>query len=126
MERLEIRRFDDPDSHSTPPLAAIDMVQVGGLSIGRARYEPGWRWSEHVGAATGERWCRVAHVGLVVGGRNIVTMEDGRKVEMRAGDLFSIGPGHDSAVVGDEPYESLHFVGTEEYATQAARQADAE
>jgi hypothetical protein len=43
-------------------------------------------------------------------------MDDGRDVDLRAGDLFSIGPGHDSWVVGEEPYVSLHFLGAEEYA----------
>ncbi len=27
-----------------------------------------------------------------------------------------IGPGHDSWVVGDEPYVSLHFMGADSYA----------
>ena len=40
----------------------------------------------------------------------------GRYNEMKAGDLFYIGPGHDSWVVGDEPYVSLHFLGAEHYA----------
>jgi quercetin dioxygenase-like cupin family protein len=43
-------------------------------------------------------------------------MCDGRVIEMRAGDVFYIGPGHDSWVVGDEPYVSLHFMGASEYA----------
>ena len=43
-------------------------------------------------------------------------MDDVRVIEMRAGDVFYIGPGHDSWVVGDEPYVSLHFMGAEKYA----------
>jgi quercetin dioxygenase-like cupin family protein len=43
-------------------------------------------------------------------------LQDGRYYEMRAGDLFYIGPGHDSWVVGNEPYVSLHFLGAERYA----------
>ncbi len=43
-------------------------------------------------------------------------LKDGRNYEMRAGDLFYIGPGHDSWVVGDKPYVSLHFLGGEHYA----------
>ena len=35
---------------------------VGPMTLGRATYEPGWKWSEHVGAATGERLCQVEHV----------------------------------------------------------------
>ena len=82
--------------------------------IGRATYEPGWRWSEHVGA--GEDWCVVAHIGLVISGAAAVLMDDGREVVMREGDLFAVPPGHDSWVVGDEPYVSLHIIGGEDYA----------
>ena len=41
-------------------------------------------------------------------------MDDGRVIEMRAGDVFYIGPGHDCWALGDEPYVSLHFLGAEE------------
>ena len=60
--------------------------------------------------------CEVEHVGLVVSGCAACQMKDGRYYEMRTGDLFYIGPGHDSWVVGDEPYVSLHFLGAEHYA----------
>jgi hypothetical protein len=35
---------------------------------------------------------------------------------MEPGDVFYVPPGHDSWVVGDEPYISLHFMGSENYA----------
>jgi quercetin dioxygenase-like cupin family protein len=89
---------------------------MGAMTIGRASYEPGWRWSEHVGSAAGERSCQVEHVGLVLSGAAAVLMDDGREVVMRAGDLFTVPAGHDSWVVGDEPYVSLHIVGGEGYA----------
>nr|NIM51638.1 cupin [Gemmatimonadales bacterium]NIN12536.1 cupin [Gemmatimonadales bacterium]NIR00854.1 cupin [Gemmatimonadales bacterium] len=86
------------------------------LTLGRASYEPGWKWSEHVGASTGSSSCQVEHVGLVLTGRAKVLMDDGREFELGAGDLFFVGPGHDSWVVGDEPYVSLHLMGAEAYA----------
>jgi uncharacterized cupin superfamily protein len=58
----------------------------------------------------------VEHVGLVVAGKAVAAMRDGRVVEMKAGDLFYIAPGHDSWVVGEEPYVSLHFMGAGDYA----------
>lgn len=94
----------------------FETVKIGSMTIGRASYEPGWKWSAHVGAATGASLCEVEHVGLVVSGCAACQMKDGRYYEMRAGDLFYIGPGHDSWVVGDEPYVSLHFLGAEHYA----------
>ena len=92
-------------------------MRIGGLTVGRARYEPGWKWSVHVAPTAGTPTCPVAHVGLVVSGHAKVRMDaDGREVDLRAGDLFAIAPGHDSWVVGDEPYVSLHFLGADEYA----------
>src|ERR1700731_3696952 len=81
------------------------------MTIGRATYEPGWKWSLHVGKDVGAQSCMGEHVGMVVSGRAMAAMEDGRVVEMKAGDLFYIAPGHDSWVVGEEPYVSLHFLG---------------
>ena len=92
------------------------MVKIGSMTIGRASYEPGWKWSAHVGAVTGSAFCEVEHVGMVVSGCAACQMKDGRYYEMRAGDLFYIGPGHDSWVMGDELYVSLHFLGAEHYA----------
>jgi mannose-6-phosphate isomerase-like protein (cupin superfamily) len=94
-------------------------VRIGRMTIGRATYQPGWRWSVDVGAATGEKSCQAEHVGLVVSGCSTAAMDDGRIFEMKAGDLFYVPPGHDSRVVGDEPYVSLHFLGADDYAKKA-------
>jgi len=120
---VDLRQFDSPDEERTFPLGRFEIVRIGELTIGRATYQPGWRWSEHVGRALGQASCSVEHVGLVVSGRNLVTMDDGRRYEMGSGDLFAIGPGHDSEVVGDEPYVSLHFVGAGGYAGPPASQS---
>ena len=94
----------------------FEVYEVGPTTLGRATYEPGWKWSEHVGRSKGESACQVEHVGLVLSGQAIAKMDDGREVFMRAGDFFYIPPGHDSWVVGDEPYVSLHILGSEQYA----------
>jgi quercetin dioxygenase-like cupin family protein len=111
-----LKRFDKPDEVRTFEKGKFELVQVGGMTIGRASYEPGWKWSIHVGKTTGAHSCAVEHVGLVISGRATAAMDDGRIIEMKAGDLFYIAPGHDSWVVGDEPYVSLHFLGAGEYA----------
>jgi len=99
------------------PKGRFDLVHVGGMTIGRAAYEPGWRWSEHVGAAAGATRCTVEHVGLVVSGTAAVAFDDGTVVELSAGQLFHIpGAPHDSWVIGDTPYVSLHFLGADHYA----------
>jgi hypothetical protein len=112
-----LKRFDAPDETRTMPKGKFEIVRIGGLTVGRATYEPGWRWSEHVGPGVGAKWCTVEHVGLVVSGAATAAMEDGRIFELRAGNLFYIPQApHDSWVIGDERYVSLHFLGADHYA----------
>jgi mannose-6-phosphate isomerase-like protein (cupin superfamily) len=111
-----LKRFERPDEVRTFSKGKFELIQIGGMTIGRATYDPGWKWSVDVGAATGSTMCFVEHVGMVISGKATAAMEDGRVIEMRAGDVFYIAPGHDSWVVGDEPYVSLHFMGAEKYA----------
>jgi quercetin dioxygenase-like cupin family protein len=112
-----LKAFEHPDERRNFAKGKFELVTVGGLTIGRATYEPGWKWSVHVGPGVGRRYCEVEHVGLVLSGVATAAFEDGRVFELRAGQLFYIPPTpHDSWVVGDEPYVSLHFHGAERYA----------
>jgi quercetin dioxygenase-like cupin family protein len=112
---IDLRGFDAADEVRTFERGRFELVRIGELTVGRATYEPGWRWSTHVGGDPDAR-CQVEHVGLVVSGRAAVLMDDGEERVMGSGDLFAIAPGHDSWVVGDEPYVSLHFLGASDYA----------
>jgi len=105
-----------PDERREFEKGSFDLIRIGGLTVGRARYEPGWKWSTHVGPIVGTTSCQVEHVGLVLAGRAAVRMDDGPEVVLQPGDVFHIAPGHDSWVVGDEPYVSLHFLGADTYA----------
>ena len=113
---MTLKRFDAPDSTRNFANGRFDGVTIGEMTIGRAAYEPGWIWSRDVGAALGQTRCEIEHHGMVLSGAATAEFEDGTVIEMRAGDLFYIPPGHDSRVVGDEPYVSLHFSGAENYA----------
>jgi quercetin dioxygenase-like cupin family protein len=111
------RRFESPDETRVMEKGKFEVVRIGGLTVGRATYEPGWRWSEHVGPTVGAKRCTVAHVGLVVSGTATAALDDGRVCELRTGELFYIPQiPHDSWVVGNEPYVSLHFLGADHYA----------
>jgi mannose-6-phosphate isomerase-like protein (cupin superfamily) len=118
MYEVILKRFEHQDEVRRFDKGKFELVNLGGMAIGRASYEPGWKWSVHVGKSTGAKTCMVEHVGLVVSGRATAAMDDGRIIEMKAGDLFYIAPGHDSWVVGDEPYVSLHFLGADDYAQE--------
>ncbi len=109
--------FDSPTETRTFEKGRFELYRVGPATLGRATYEPGWKWSEHVGAASGQSSCEVEHVGLVLSGRAVAKMDDGAEIVMGPGDFFYVPPGHDSWVVGDEPYVSLHIIGSEDYAT---------
>lgn len=116
MLQVILKRFEQADEVRTFDKGRFEVVHIGGMTIGRATYEPGWKWSEHVGKAIGKKSCDVEHVGIVVSGRATAAMDDGRVIEMKAGDIFYIEPGHDSWVVGNEPYVSVHLMGASQYA----------
>jgi hypothetical protein len=112
-----LKAFDTPDAVREMVKGRFEIVHIGGMAIGRATYEPGWKWSEHVGPSLGAAWCNVEHVGLVLEGAAVAAMADGTAIELRAGSLFYVPPlPHDSWVVGDHRYVSLHFMGAERYA----------
>jgi quercetin dioxygenase-like cupin family protein len=115
-----LKSFDVPDEVRVMQKGKFERVHLGGITIGRATYEPGWKWSEHVGPSVGTTRCPVEHVGLVLSGTATVAFDDGRVIELHAGDLFYVPPvPHDSWVIGNEPYVSLHFLGAEKYATES-------
>ena len=113
---IVVKRLDRPDEERRFEKGLFRLVTVGGAEIGRAEYQPGWRWSTHVGPLAGTASCQVEHVGLVFSGRAAVKMDDGEEVVLGPGDVFYVPAGHDSWVVGDEPYVSLHLQGASAYA----------
>ena len=117
MHDVILKRFETPDEIREMTKGRFEIVRIGDMTVGRATYEPGWRWSEHVGPTVGAARCNVEHVGLVVSGTATAAFDDGTIVELRAGELFYIpARPHDSWVVGKEPYVSIHFLGAEHYA----------
>jgi len=114
--RVILRAFEEPDEVRMMEKGRYEVVRIGGQVFGRATYEPGWRWSEHVGPSVGAR-CGVEHLGLVLAGRATAAFDDGMITELRQGQLFYIPPvAHNSWVVGDEPCEPFHFLGADRYA----------
>jgi len=80
----------------------MDVVELGNVTVGRATFEPGWRWSEHVKPVAGTDSCLVPHVGYIISGRLGIAMDDGTEQEFGPDEAFVIPPGHDGWVVGDE------------------------
>ena len=94
----------------------LDVVDVGGHSVGRATFEPGWRWAESVKPIVGTELCEVEHLGCVVSGRMRVKTREGTELEFGPGDAMYLQPGHDAWIVGDEPCVVFDFVGFKNYA----------
>jgi len=116
--KIELKRFDAPDEVRAFEKGRLELVTVAGQTFGRASYQPGWKWSEHVRPTAGTKSCQVEHVVLVLAGRCAVQMDDGTERILEPGDFAYVPPGHDSWVVGDEPYVSLHFLGAADYAAR--------
>jgi len=116
MIEVILKCFERPDEIRVFEKGKFEIVKVGAMTVGRATYEPGWKWSEHVRPVAGTQLCEVEHVGMVISGRAMAAFKDGTQVELTPGSLFYIPPvEHDSWVIGDEPYISLHFLGAEHY-----------
>jgi len=119
MASFERKRFDAPDE--TRPFqdkGKVEILNIGGGVVGRAIFEPGWKWSEHVRPIAGTDTCQAAHVGYVVSGRQIVLMDDGTEFEIGPGDVISIPAGHDGWTIGDETCVVLDFAGMADYAKE--------
>jgi len=118
MVEVILKKFDRPDQVTHFEKGKFETVTLGGMTIGRATYQPGWKWSEDVGPAVGEAFCTVEHIGMVVSGCATAAFPGGKVTELTAGDLFHVpAEPHDSWVVGDDPYVSLHFLGATKYAS---------
>lgn len=110
---VTVRSFDSPDEEwALPGGATMAVLEIGGVRLGRGAAGPGWRWSKHVKPAAGTTWCELEHVGIILSGREVIRMSDGTETELGPGDAFSVPPGHDAWVAGDEPCVSLDFLGT--------------
>lgn len=109
MAGLEARGFDAPDETRRPDKTKIDVVRMGGASVGRFTFEPGWKWSECVKPVVGTDSCQARHVGVAQSGRLHVVHEDGTEGDIGPGDAYVIEPGHDAWVVGDETFVGFEF-----------------
>jgi quercetin dioxygenase-like cupin family protein len=116
---LQGKSLDSPDETRSFDHGKMDVVELGNVTVGRAQFEPGWRWSEHVKPIAGTDSCEVPHVGYVISGRMGIAMDDGQEQEVGPGEAVVIPPGHDAWIVGDEPCVILDFSGADEYAKGA-------
>jgi hypothetical protein len=66
MTDVILKRFDTRDEVRTMEKGKFEIVRIGRMTIGRATYEPGWKWSLHVRRRVGASRCTVEHMELVI------------------------------------------------------------
>lgn len=116
----EKKGFSKADEVRTFPKGKVELVTIGGATIGRATLEPGWRWSTSVKPIVNTKSCEAPHFQFHLAGILKVVMDDGTEIECRPGDVSLLPSGHDAWVVGDEPVVLVDFQGMVDYAKKAA------
>jgi quercetin dioxygenase-like cupin family protein len=105
----ELRPFKDGKGQ-------LEVVETGTGMVGRATFQPGWKWSEHVKPIAGTDSCEAPHMGYVVSGRMHIVMNDGTEAEFGPGDVMIAPPGHDAWTIGDEACVAIDWQGVADYA----------
>jgi hypothetical protein len=113
------KNFSKPDETRPFDKGKLEIVNVGGTMLGRATFEPGWKWSECVKPIAKTDSCQAAHLGYVISGRMKVVMDDGTQLDYGPGDAMSLPPGHDAWIVGNDQCVVVDFVGFKDYAKPA-------
>ena len=119
-KQMEVKGFGVPDEARTFPKGRVELIKIGGVMIGRAVFEPGWKWSTSVKPLVNTKSCEAPHFQYQISGTMKVVMDDGTARECKAGDVSFLPSGHDAWVVGNEPVVVIDFQGMADYAKQAA------
>jgi hypothetical protein len=112
----ELKSMQSPDEVRRFQHGQMEVLRIGGGSVGRATFQPGWRWSQDVKPIAGTNLCQAPHFLYQIAGRMRVVMEDGREMESGPGDVAIIPPGHDAWVVGDDAVVVVDWGGASNYA----------
>ena len=118
-EKAELKSFKAPDEVREFPLGRIELVKIGGAMIGRAVFEPGWRWATSVQPLAKTKSCEAPHFQYHVSGVLRIKMDDGTEFDCKPGDVSLLPSGHDAWVIGDEPAIVVDFQGMVDFATAA-------
>jgi hypothetical protein len=121
MKKMEAKSFGVPDEVRKFDKGKVELVNIGGATIGRAVFEPGWKWSTSVKPIVNTRSCEAPHFQYHVSGTLKVVMDDGTEKELKAGDVSLLPSGHDAWVVGNEPVVVVDFQGMVDYAKASKR-----
>jgi len=82
---MEVKHLNSPDEVRKFENGKIELVKMGGGTIGRAKFEPGWRWSKHVKPIAKTDSCQAPHFHYHVSGVLNIVMNDGTAKDVSAG-----------------------------------------
>jgi hypothetical protein len=116
VKEFTSRSHSSPDEVRTPDLTRVEIVRLEGFIFGRFTFEPGWRWSGCIKPVVKTDSCQLSHVGYAVSGRLTVRLKDGTQKNIVAGDSYTIPPGHDAWVDGNERFVGIEVMSAEQYA----------
>jgi quercetin dioxygenase-like cupin family protein len=116
VTQFVVKSHSSPDEVRSPAKTRVEVVRLEGFTLGRLSFEPGWRWSECIKPVAQTDSCQVSHVGYAVAGRVTVRLQDGTQKTIVAGDAYTIPPGHDAWVEGDEPFVCIEVMSAEQFA----------
>jgi hypothetical protein len=116
MEKAECKDFRKPDEVREFPKGRLELIKIGGATVGRAVFEPGWKWSTSVQPIVNTKSCEAPHFQYHVSGVLRIQMDDGSEFDCRPGDVSLLPSGHDAWVVGKEPAVVVDFQGMIDYA----------
>ena len=116
MDIAELKSFEKPDEVREFPNGRLELIKVGGATVGRAIFEPGWKWSKSLQPMMNTKSCEAPHFQYHVSGVLKVLMDDGVELECKPGEVSLLPSGHDAWVVGDEPAVVVDFQGMIDYA----------
>ncbi len=116
MKKLMAKSFDSPDEVRIFDKGRLEIVKIGKTIVGRATFEPGWKWSESLQPLVKTKSCEAPHFQYHVAGVIKVVMDDGTEKTLKAGDVSLLPSGHDAWVVGNEPVIVVDFQGMTNYA----------
>lgn len=115
-QTAERKNLSQPDETRPFPKGRVEIVKIGGASMGRGNFEPGWKWSECVKPIAQTDSCQAPHLAYVISGRMKAVMDGGQEIEYGPGDAMALPPGHDAWVIGTEECVLIDFGGYEDYA----------
>ena len=120
-KKMEVKNLNSPEETRNFDKGKLDLVKIGGAMVGRAVFQPGWKWSESVKPVAKTKSCEAPHFQYHVSGTIRVRMDDGTERDLKPGDVSLLPSGHDAWVVGDEPVVVVDFQGMRDYAKGAGK-----